>query len=78
MLPHASAPPPHLLCFMFQEWLAQQEGVKNEPLEIVYSYWDGSGHRRKVCRIGWVNTAGTALGVATAGMCVSALEPCGG
>jgi len=31
-----------------REWLAQQEAVKNEPLEIVYSYWDGSGHRRKV------------------------------
>jgi protein FAM50 len=31
-----------------QEWQAQQEAVKNEPLEIVYSYWDGSGHRRKV------------------------------
>ncbi len=31
-----------------QEWLSQQEAVKNEPLEIVYSYWDGSGHRRKV------------------------------
>jgi protein FAM50 len=34
--------------FVLQEWLAQQEAVKNEPLEIVYSYWDGSGHRRKV------------------------------
>ena len=22
--------------------------VKNEPLEITYSYWDGTGHRRKV------------------------------
>jgi len=31
-----------------QEWAAQQEAVKNEPLEITYSYWDGSGHRRKV------------------------------
>lgn len=31
-----------------REWLSQQEAVKNEPLEIVYSYWDGSGHRRKV------------------------------
>jgi hypothetical protein len=34
--------------FMLQEFLAQQDQVKNEPLEIVYSYWDGSGHRRKV------------------------------
>eukprot|EP00878_Enallax_costatus_P021732 GHUV01023023.1.p1 GENE.GHUV01023023.1~~GHUV01023023.1.p1 ORF type:complete len:354 (+),score=142.08 GHUV01023023.1:159-1220(+) len=31
-----------------KEWAAQQEAVKNEPLEIVYSYWDGTGHRRKV------------------------------
>ena len=31
-----------------QEWAAQQEAIKNEPLEIVYSYWDGTGHRRKV------------------------------
>jgi protein FAM50 len=31
-----------------REWLAQQEAVKNEPLEVTYSYWDGSGHRRKV------------------------------
>jgi XAP5, circadian clock regulator len=22
--------------------------VKNEPLDITYSYWDGSGHRRKI------------------------------
>ena len=22
--------------------------IKNEPLEITYSYWDGTGHRRKV------------------------------
>ncbi len=22
--------------------------IKNEPLEITFSYWDGSGHRRKV------------------------------
>jgi hypothetical protein len=31
-----------------QEWVQQQEAIKNETLEIVYSYWDGSGHRRKV------------------------------
>jgi protein FAM50 len=30
------------------EWLAQQEIVKNEILEVVYSYWDGSGHRRAI------------------------------
>ena len=22
--------------------------MKNEPLDITYSYWDGSGHRRKI------------------------------
>jgi protein FAM50 len=31
-----------------KEWLAQQEQVKQERLEITYSYWDGSGHRRNV------------------------------
>lgn len=30
------------------EWLAQQEIVKDEILEVVYSYWDGSGHRRAI------------------------------
>ncbi|GFH14850.1 uncharacterized protein HaLaN_10976, partial [Haematococcus lacustris] len=31
-----------------QEWLAQQNMVKSEPLAIVYSYWDGAGHRREI------------------------------
>eukprot|EP01147_Barroeca_monosierra_P001944 gene1944-5033_t len=31
-----------------QEWLARQEALKAEKTEIVYSYWDGSGHRRTV------------------------------
>eukprot|EP01033_Poteriospumella_lacustris_P004769 gene4769-3424_t len=31
-----------------QEWLEAQERVKNEDLEVVYSYWDGSGHRRVI------------------------------
>jgi hypothetical protein len=31
-----------------QEWQAQQDRVKSEPLMIVYSYWDGSGHRREI------------------------------
>lgn len=31
-----------------QEWVDQQEAIKNEPLEVTYSYWDGSGHRRKI------------------------------
>lgn len=33
---------------LLQEWAAQQEAIRNEPLDIVYSYWDGAGHRRKV------------------------------
>mmetsp|Transcript_26674 Transcript_26674/g.36742 ORF Transcript_26674/g.36742 Transcript_26674/m.36742 type:complete len:356 (-) Transcript_26674:61-1128(-) len=31
-----------------QEWLAVQEKTKNELLEVVYSYWDGSGHRKSI------------------------------
>lgn len=29
-----------------QEWVEKQEKIKNEGVEITYSYWDGSGHRR--------------------------------
>jgi protein FAM50 len=28
------------------EWRAAQERAKQAPLEVVYSYWDGAGHRR--------------------------------
>jgi len=31
-----------------KEWLAQQERTKAEVVEITYSYWDGSGHRKTV------------------------------
>lgn len=31
-----------------QEWLKKQEVMKGEMIEIVYSYWDGSGHRNSV------------------------------
>ncbi|XP_071528170.1 protein FAM50A isoform X1 [Panulirus ornatus] len=31
-----------------QEWVAKQEAMKNEEIEITFSYWDGSGHRRSV------------------------------
>ncbi|PPQ89122.1 hypothetical protein CVT25_006494 [Psilocybe cyanescens] len=35
------------------EWLAKQELTKKEEIEIVYSYWDGSGHRKSVqCKKG--------------------------
>ncbi|XP_078343144.1 protein FAM50A-like isoform X2 [Oculina patagonica] len=31
-----------------QEWVEKQEKIKNEEVEITYSYWDGSGHRRTI------------------------------
>jgi len=31
-----------------KEWLERQDAAKKEKLEITYSYWDGSGHRRTV------------------------------
>ncbi|KAJ7343276.1 XAP5, circadian clock regulator-domain-containing protein [Mycena albidolilacea] len=35
------------------EWLKKQEDIKNEEIEITYSYWDGSGHRKSVtCKKG--------------------------
>ncbi|KAK1601072.1 hypothetical protein QYE76_007419 [Lolium multiflorum] len=30
------------------QWSREQELVKNEPLSITYSYWDGTGHRRAI------------------------------
>mmetsp|Transcript_32736 Transcript_32736/g.41113 ORF Transcript_32736/g.41113 Transcript_32736/m.41113 type:complete len:218 (-) Transcript_32736:455-1108(-) len=40
-----------------QQWEAEQERMKEEILEVTYSYWDGSGHRRNI-RI----TKGTTIG----------------
>eukprot|EP00026_Physarum_polycephalum_P006673 Phypoly_transcript_06724.p1 GENE.Phypoly_transcript_06724~~Phypoly_transcript_06724.p1 ORF type:complete len:352 (+),score=77.40 Phypoly_transcript_06724:60-1058(+) len=31
-----------------EEWLAEQERIKSESIEVTYSYWDGSGHRREL------------------------------
>ena len=31
-----------------QQWLREQEALKEEEVEVVYSYWDGSGHRKSV------------------------------
>ncbi|KAM7130475.1 LOW QUALITY PROTEIN: protein FAM50A-like [Ciconia maguari] len=31
-----------------QEWEAKQEKIKNDEIEITFSYWDGSGHRHMV------------------------------
>lgn len=30
------------------EWDSQQQVVKEEIIEVTYSYWDGSGHRRSI------------------------------
>jgi protein FAM50 len=40
-----------------KEWRERQIEIKKEKLEIVYSYWDGSGHRRS-CTI----TKGASVG----------------
>lgn len=39
-----------------QEWLRKQEDMKKEDIEITYSFWDGSGHRKSVMVSppGWV------------------------
>ena len=29
-------------------WKKDQESIKREPVEIIYSYWDGGGHRRSI------------------------------
>jgi protein FAM50 len=43
-----------------REWVERQHILRNEPLEVVYSYWDGSGHRRSIkCKKG--DTIGTFL-----------------
>lgn len=31
-----------------EEWQASQKKIKDEEIEITYSYWDGSGHRRTI------------------------------
>ncbi|KAK1272755.1 Protein XAP5 CIRCADIAN TIMEKEEPER [Acorus gramineus] len=31
-----------------RQWQREQEQIRNEPLEITYSYWDGTGHRRVI------------------------------
>eukprot|EP00980_Cylindrotheca_fusiformis_P000191 scaffold36_cov127-Cylindrotheca_fusiformis.AAC.1 len=40
-----------------QKWKERQIAMRNEKLEITYSYWDGSGHRRTV-----VVTKGSSIG----------------
>ncbi len=31
-----------------EDWLKKQEAIKKEVIEVTYSYWDGSGHRRTI------------------------------
>lgn len=31
-----------------QQWAEQQQKLKEEEIDITFSYWDGSGHRRTV------------------------------
>lgn len=31
-----------------QEWEASQDLIRKELIEVTYSYWDGSGHRRAI------------------------------
>lgn len=38
----------HAKAALRQEWLAEQETIKSQKLEVVYSYWDGSGHRKNL------------------------------
>merc|ERR1712039_280401 len=39
---------------LIKEYHGQQESLKKEKLEVTYSYWDGSGHRRScIVEKGW-------------------------
>ena len=59
-----------------QEWKQQQKALKNQDLEIVYSYWDGSGHWHMMqCKTG--NTIGTHLQVSHKGVLRIAVHICG-
>eukprot|EP00877_Chromochloris_zofingiensis_P006192 jgi/Chrzof1/1826/Cz10g22180.t1 len=31
-----------------KEWAANQARLRNEPLKVTYSYWDGQGHRKDI------------------------------
>lgn len=53
------APHPSPLPFAVQEEYAlRQAAIKAEPLEIIYSYYNGTGHRRAIT----VSVAGTRVG----------------
>lgn len=40
-----------------QQWLAEQDRIKAEKINITYSFWDGAGHRRTISC-----TKGTTIG----------------
>jgi len=51
-----------------QEWLKNQETLKQEDIEVSYSFWDGSGHRKSVtvsypgyCFLCWHSCTGNVL-----------------
>lgn len=45
---------------LVNEYYSEQESVKHEKLEVTYSYWDGSGHRR-TCQVEKAFTIGQFL-----------------
>lgn len=51
-----------------QEWKQRQSAIKKETLEIVYSYWDGTGHRRS-CKCLKGDTIATFLETARKDLC---------
>jgi len=51
-----------------KEWKERQIKIKQEKLEIIYSYWDGSGHRRS-CTIIKGATVGDFLEVVRKELC---------
>lgn len=38
-----------------REWEVKRERVKREEMEVIFSYWDGSGYRRTA----WIYKGGT-------------------
>lgn len=51
-----------------QEWKDRQEEIQKEKLEITYSYWDGSGHRR-TCETSKGSSIGDFLEIVRQDLC---------
>ena len=51
-----------------QDWKERQIGIQKEKLEITYSYWDGSGHRR-TCVVSKGSSIGEFLEVVRRDIC---------